>query len=120
MRMLVWLAVLAGAIYVTWRLVKGASAPGTALGSGEVQEPAAIAAGPERGFGTLRLTPSQLIFLANSGRVVTIERIDITGVTWTRALPDHDTAKPVLAVATGPDVHYFAVDDPVAWQRRLT
>ena len=51
---------------------------------------------------------------------MTIERIDITGVTWTRALPDHDTAKPVLAVATGPDVHYFAVDDPVAWQRRLT
>ncbi len=120
MRILVWLALIVGAVYVTWRMVQGASAPRQAIGSGELQEPAAIASGPERGFGTLRLTPSQVIFLANSGRVVTIERLDITGVTWTRSLPDHETAKPVLAVSTREDVHYFAVDDPVAWQRRLT
>lgn len=120
MRILVWLVLIAGAAYVVWRLVAGSSAPRAAVVSGEVQEPAAIASGPERGFGTLRLTPSQLVFLANSGRVVTIERLDITGVTSTRSLPDHDTAKPVLAVATGADVHFFAVDDPAAWQRRLT
>ena len=119
MRALVMLAVLAGAVYVAWRLVSGTTASRPALASGEYQEPAAIAEGPERGFGTLRLTPSQLIFLANSGRVVTIERIDITGVTSTRMLPDHETAKPVLAVSTSAQVLYFAVDDPTRWERRL-
>lgn len=119
MRALVVLVVLAGAAYVVYRLITGATTPRPALGSGEYQEPAAIAAGPDRGFGTLRLTPSQLVFLANSGRVVTIERLDITGATTTTVLPDHDTAKPVLAVATASGVHYFAVDDPRAWEHRL-
>lgn len=115
------LAVLAGAVYVTMRLVTGVRQT-PALpprNSGEYQEPAALAAGPDRGFGNLRLTPSQLVFVGNSGRVLTIERLDITGVTCTTALPDHDAVKPVLAVATGDGVHYFAVDDPAAWERRL-
>jgi hypothetical protein len=119
MRMLVMLVVLAGAAYVMWRLVQGSARPAPALASGEHQEPAAIASGPDRGFGTLRLTPTQLVFLANSGRVVTVERLDITGVTTTTVLPDHDTAKPVLAVATSSGVHYFSVDDPRAWEHRL-
>lgn len=119
MRALMILVVLAGAIYVTWRLIQGTTASRPALASGEYQEPAAIAAGPERGFGTLRVTPSQLVFLGNSGRVVTIERLDITGVSSTRMLPDHETAKPVLAVSAGQQVYYFAVDDPKRWERRL-
>jgi hypothetical protein len=119
MRMLVILVVLAGAAYVVWRLVQGAGRAAPAVASGEFQEPAALAAGPDRGFGSLRVTPSQLVFMANSGRVMTIERIDITGVSTTRSLPDHETAKPVLAVATHDAVHYFSVDDPAAWERRL-
>lgn len=119
MRALVMLVVLAGAVYVAWRLIQGSTTSRPALASGEYQEPAAIAAGVDRGFGTLRLTPSQLIFLANSGRVITIERLDITGVTHTRMLPDHETAKPVLAVSTQGQVYYFSVDDPVRWERRL-
>lgn len=118
--MLVMLFVLAAAVYVTMRLINGVrETPRPALGSGEIQEPAALATGPDRGFGTLRLTPSQLIFLGNSGRVLTLERLDITGVTCTTALPDHDAAKPVLAVATTLGVHYFAVDQPQMWERRL-
>lgn len=119
MRGLVMLVVLAGAIYVAWKLIASNGASRPALASGEYQEPAAIASGPERGFGTLRVTPSQLVFLANSGRVVTLERLDITGVTTTKSLPDHETAKPVLAVSTQQQVYYFAVDDPVRWERRL-
>ena len=119
MRLLVMLVVVIGATYVIWRLVQGASTSRPALGPGEFQEPAAMASGPDRGFGTLRLTPSQLIFLGNSGRVVSVERLDITGATTTTALPDHDTAKPVLAVSTRDAVYYFSVDDPRAWQHRL-
>jgi hypothetical protein len=119
MRALVMLAVVAGALYVVWRLLQGSTSPRPALASGEYQEPAAIASGPERGFGTLRLTPSQLVFLGNSGRVVTVERLDITGVTSTRMLPDHESAKPVLAVSTRGQVYYFSVDDPVRWEQRL-
>lgn len=115
------LAVLAAAVYVTMRLISGVgSRPALpATSSGEFQEQAALAAGPDRGFGTLRLTPSQLVFIGNSGRVLSLERIDITGVTCTTALPDHDAAKPVLAVATRDSVHYFAVDRPQEWERRL-
>lgn len=119
MRALVMLIVVGGALYVLWRLMRGVSTPRPALASGEYQEPAAIASGPDRGFGTLRLTPSQLIFLANSGRVLTIERIDITGVTRTQMLPDHETLKPVLVVSAHGEVYYFSVDDPVRWERRL-
>lgn len=119
MRLLLVLVVLAGASYVIWRMTQGASSARQAIGSGEFQEPAALATGPDRGFGTLRLSPSQLVFMGNSGRVVTVERLDITGVTTTTTLPDHDTAKPVLAVSTRDTVYYFSVDDPRAWQNRL-
>lgn len=93
--------------------------PLPALGPADYEEAAAIADGPDRGFGILRVTPSQLIFAGNSGRFVAIERLDITGVTTTTDLPDHVTAKPVLAVAAGGEVHYFAVEDAAAWERRL-
>lgn len=76
--------------------------------------------GPDRGAGVLRLSPSQLIFTGDSGRVLVIERLDITGATTTRALPDRDVAQPVLAVATRTDAFYFAVATPTAWQRLLT
>lgn len=85
----------------------------------DVEEAAALAYGPDRGHGMLRLTPSQLIFAADSGRVLTIERLDITGVTTTGDLPDRRTVKPVLAVTTGDDVHFFAVNDPARWALRL-
>lgn len=88
-------------------------------GYGEYQESAALATGPDAGFGTLRLTPSQLIFAGASGRVLTIERLDITGVTSTPDLPDRTTARPVLAVTTTDSVHYFAVDHPDQWAQRL-
>jgi hypothetical protein len=89
-------------------------------GYGEFQESAALASGPDAGFGVLRLTPSQLIFAGASGRVLTIERLDIIGVTSTPDLPDRTTARPVLAVATADSVHYFAVDHPGDWEQRLT
>lgn len=101
------------------RPVGGAEKSLPELGSGDYQETAAIASGPDRGFGVLRVTPTQLVFAGNSGRVTTIERLDITGVTTTTELPDHVSAKPVLAVAAGGAVHYFAVDDPASWERRL-
>lgn len=85
----------------------------------DVEEAAALAHGPDRGHGMLRLTPSQLIFAGDSGRVLTIERLDIAGVTTTRDLPDRRTVKPVLAVTTGEEVHFFAVNDPARWEARL-
>ncbi len=90
-----------------------------AIDAGDFEEPAAIAHGADKGFGVLRLTPSQLIFAGGSGRVTTIERLDITGVSATTQLPDRVTAKPVLAVTTHDGFHYFAVNDPVGWERRL-
>jgi hypothetical protein len=51
--------------------------------------------------------------------VTTVERLDIVGVAATTQLPEHDTVKPVLAVSTTDGVHYFAVDDPGAWEIRL-
>ena len=83
------------------------------------QEAAAIAYGPDRGYGILRLTPSQLVFAANSGRVLTIERLDITGATVTKNLPDRESAQPMLAVSTRDAMYYFSVNDPLAWELRL-
>lgn len=124
MRMLVVLAMAAVAVYLVLRLFRAGSpsidsAPAPRIDVGEYEEPAAIASGPDRGFGVLRLTPSQLIFAGNSGRVTTVERLEIVGVAATTQLPDHDTVKPVLAVSTTDGVHYFAVDDPGAWEIRL-
>lgn len=92
-----------------------ASAPSADLG-----ERAALAYGPDAGSGVLRLTPSQLVFAADSGRVLVIERLDITGVGVSRDLPDRTLAQPVLVVTTGSDVVYVLVDSPEVWEWRLT
>jgi hypothetical protein len=129
MRFLLLLAVLAVVVYLlvsrygTLRsTVEARSATPTlpARGPGEYEEPAALATGPDAGYGVLRLTTSQLIFAGASGRVLTIERLDITGVTSTPELPDRTTVRPVLAVATTDTVHYFSVDHPAQWEHRLT
>lgn len=86
----------------------------------EVVEPAVLAFGPERGPGQLRVTPTQLVFASNAGRVLVVERLDITGVGATRDLPDRRTAAPVLVVSTDVQVYYFEVDEPGRWVRRLT
>lgn len=83
------------------------------------EEPATLAYGLDRGPGVLRLTPSQLVFLADSGRVVLLDRLDIVGVGATRDLPDRTLARPVLVVTTTAAVVYLAVADPEVWVRRL-
>ena len=85
----------------------------------DVEEAAAVLHGPDRGPGVLRLTPSQLLFAGDAGRVLAVDRWEITGATTTTELPDHQRQRPVLAVSTADDVYYFAVNDPEAWQRRL-
>ena len=82
--------------------------------------PAVLAAGAEQGPGRLRLSPTQLVFTADSGRVLVIERLDIIGATTTQDLPDHHVAAPVLVVRTEADVYYFQVADPEGWVRSLT
>ncbi len=76
--------------------------------------------GSEAGPGTLALSTSQLVFTADSGRVVVVERIDITGATQSRALPDRTVAQPVLVISTRTDMWYFAIPDPAQWLTALT
>ena len=85
----------------------------------DLVEPATVAFGPERGSGTLRLAPSQLVFTGDSGRVMVLERIGIVGVSVTRELPDGEIARPVLAVTTRTETYYFAVAEPEQWAKRL-
>ena len=123
-RLVLALVLAAIAVYVIMRISRAQSPSVTssslpALDAADLPESAAIAYGPDRGYGVLRLTPSQLVFAANSGRVLTIERLDITGATVTKSLPDHESAQPVLAVSTRDGMHYFSVNDPVAWELRL-
>lgn len=87
---------------------------------GDIVERSSLAYGRDRGPGTLTLTPTQLLFAADSGRVMAVERIDIVGATTTRDLPDRTVAQPVLAVAAIGDTLFFAVTDPDAWVKRLT
>ena len=75
--------------------------------------------GPESGPGWLTLYSTQLVFTAQSGRVLPIERIDIHGVTTSQELPDRTVARPALVVATSAETHYFEVDDPSAWATAL-
>jgi hypothetical protein len=84
-----------------------------------VEERATLAYGLDRGPGLLRLTPSQLIFLADSGRVVLLDRLDILGVGSTRDLPDRTLTRDVLVVTTEAQVAYFAVAEPEEWVQRL-
>ena len=81
---------------------------------------AVLAYGPDAGSGRLSVTPSQLVFTADSGRVLVVERLDITGATVARDLPDRTTSAPVLVVSTEREAHYFVVDQPEFWVRRLT
>jgi hypothetical protein len=122
MRLLPVLIVLAIVIAtVVWsmqrvgRSQRSALPPASATG-----QPAVLAAGADQGPGHLRLTPTQLVFTADAGRVLVIERLDITGATTTHDLPDHHAAAPVLVVRTDADVYYFLVADPEAWVRSLT
>lgn len=82
-------------------------------------ERARLLYGPEAGPGELRLTSSQLIFSADSGRVWIAERIDISGVSATRDLPDRTVARAALVVIVDSEVHYFEVDEPLDWISRL-
>ncbi|HNE89288.1 MAG: hypothetical protein U0R27_06670 [Candidatus Nanopelagicales bacterium] len=123
-RIVLALVVAAIAVYVIMRIAQGqspsvAKSSLPALDPADIQEAAAIAYGPDRGYGILRLTPSQLVFAANSGRVLTIERLDITGATVTKNLPDRESAQPMLAVSTRDAMYYFSVNDPLAWELRL-
>lgn len=75
--------------------------------------------GPEAGPGWLTLYSTQLVFTAQSGRVVAIERIDIHGVTTSQELPDRTVARPALVVATSAETYYFEVDEPGDWATAL-
>jgi hypothetical protein len=85
----------------------------------ERTERATVVFGPERGSGTLRLTPSQLVFTGDSGRIVVVERITIVGVSVTTELPDGSVASPVLAVTTRTEALYLSVADPARWAASL-
>lgn len=132
MRTLIYLALLgvvvAGVIW-GWQKLKYLSASQLgqrstptplAPADGHVAESAAMAYGPDRGPGMLRLTPTQLIFTADSGRVTALERLDILGVSDTRELPDRTLAQAVLAVTTSSETYFFAVGSPAEWEKRLT
>lgn len=82
-------------------------------------ERAVLLTGAEQGPGVLRVTPSQLVFTLDSGRVVVLERADIVGVAATRELPDRTVAAAVLAVTSLTSAHYFQVATPQEWERRL-
>lgn len=109
-------AAVAGLLWLVQRGTGGRQlAPGT-----DIAAAAVLAYGPDRGPGRLHVTPSQLIFTGDSGRVMAIERIDVTGVGLTRDLPDRSTAAPVLVVSTGGEVLYFQVEKAEEWVRLLT
>lgn len=85
-----------------------------------MQERVMLAYGPDAGPGTLTLSPSQLVFVADSGRVLTLERLDIVGASQTRDLPDRTVARPVLVVSTPTETWFFAVRAPSDWLHLLT
>lgn len=84
------------------------------------EERATLAHGRDRGPGVLRLTDSQLVFTADSGRVLAVERLDVVGVTQTRNLPDRDVTRPALVVTTPADTYFFAVRSAAQWEALLT
>lgn len=97
-----------------------ANGPASLAPAAEVGERAWLAYGPDAGSGVLRLTPSQLVFAADSGRVLVLERLDIIGVGVSRELPDRTLAQPVLVVTTASDVVYLLVASPEVWEWRLS
>lgn len=117
--------VVAAALWAWQRWREGfAALPGPtdtrALTSVLAEERVVLAHGPDRGPGVLRLTDSQLVFTADSGRVLAIERLDLVGVTQTRTLPDRDVTRLVLAVTTPENTWYFAVHSAAQWESLLT
>lgn len=109
-------AVVAGLLWVAQR---GSGRRALPSGSG-LAAPAVLAFGPDRGPGRLQATATQLVFTGDAGRVLVIERLDITGVGLARDLPDRRTAAPVLVITTDAEVHYFQLDKPQAWVQLLT
>jgi hypothetical protein len=113
--------VVAGVIWGFQRLrYRFGPPPALPPATGDLAERAILAYGPESGPGVLRLSPSQLVFTADSGRVLAIERLDVVGVGSTRDLPDRTLTQPVLAITTRADTYFFAVGSPADWERRLT
>lgn len=130
MRALIYLALFAAFVAaVIWGMQRFAElrspnrlapAPApTPLPTGDHRERATLAYGPDAGGGDLVLTPSQLVFRADSGRVLVVERFDVAGVNVSTELPDRTLTRPVLVVSAGGEVYYFAVTSPTDWVRRL-
>ncbi len=86
---------------------------------GDLRAQAAMVSGPERGAGSLRLTPTQLVFTAASGRMLVIERAEIVGAGVTRETPTGRSASTLLVITTDADGFYFLLDDPQEWVSRL-
>lgn len=124
LRMLPYLIVVAGVVaMIVWLVPRLRSTQNQLPSEPELVPPSAsavLAYGPDQGPGQLRLSGSQLVFTAQSGRVIVIERLDIQGVTTTCDLPDRTTAAEVLAIATDPEVYYFQVAQPRWWVGLLT
>lgn len=128
MRAVLYLGILAAVVAATFWLTQRAQdarrkvPPPVLVASEETADRgsrARLLYGPEAGPGRLALTSSQLVFTADSGRVWVVERIDISGASTTRDLPDRTVARPALVVTTSQDAHYFEVDDPANWVARL-
>lgn len=121
MRMLPYLLLLAALIAgLVWASQRVGDRRRSALGGVDVGAPAVLAWGPDSGPGHLRLGPTQLVFTAESGRVLVVERLDIVGATVTHELPGRTSASALMAIAAQDEVHYFLLDQPEAWVRRIT
>lgn len=83
-------------------------------------ESATMVFGSDQGPGRLRLNLTQLVFTADSGRVLAIERLDIVGVAASRDVPDRQLVQEVLVITTASDSYYFMVASPRQWERWLT
>lgn len=129
-RSLLYLALLglavAGAVWALQRFreripaIGSTPTPAAALSGVVAEERATCVHGVDQGPGVLRLTDSQLVFTADTGRVLVLERLDIVGVGQTPDLPGRTLARPVLAVTTTADTYYFAVRSVAHWESLLT
>ena len=96
------------------------SSSATSANLDERAAPARLLFGPDSGTGWLRLSATQLVFTADAGRVLALERFEINGVGASNELPDRRVARPALVVSTSDAVHYFDLPDPEAWVRALS
>lgn len=76
--------------------------------------------GALRGPGRLRITPTQVVFLANSGDVQLVDRSEISGLGLTNELPDRLSPTPVIAIKAATNLYYFSVTEPAEVLRRLS